>query len=74
MIKLNKRIEILHKERWKKKPKKEAKCKLITFCIRDEMWYKRDNTCRRERELFLKEVENGQEEEENNLINSEPSI
>jgi len=29
---------------------------------------------KRKRELFLKEVENGQEEEENNLINSEPNI
>jgi hypothetical protein len=29
---------------------------------------------KRKRELFLKEVENGQEEKENNLINSEPNI
>jgi len=29
---------------------------------------------KRKRELFLKEVENGQEEEENNIINSEPNI
>jgi hypothetical protein len=29
---------------------------------------------KRKRELFLKEVENGQEEEENNQINSEPNI
>jgi hypothetical protein len=29
---------------------------------------------KRKIKLFLKEVENGQEEEENNLINSEPNI